>query len=303
MSRGLSDLHWSSQLFLSPEQMELHKQLCQGKRWVPANCRLLVTGLNYMCPLPCQCQGKYPRASSTKVNTETFREQHLWLTWLGGQVRGWCLARETVTSSKHPELRAARSLTWHRGEEKEGACPQPPMNIAILECWVILTWTILKMMRKLPQFKCTLSKWLKKTKMKKKFLYQQFHNWTPKSLNKFIIQTQLSLASMLFRLCKECRKEAVNIFLKEKEKQQTSHWRSCSSLGREGAFDLFSWNFHHKLDFFWSSLPLIQIYKDQPQVNHLTSPREQHSRNDTISYLFPITRTQSLEGWSGHTDK
>lgn len=58
-------------------------------------------------------------------------------------------------------------------------------------------------MRTTHQFRCTLNEEFKKKKEKK--------------LKKFIIQTQLSLASVLFRLCKECRKEPVNIFLKEKK--------------------------------------------------------------------------------------
>ena len=92
---------------------------------------------------------------------------------------------------------------------------------------------------------------------------------------------------MLLGLCKECRTEAVNIFLKEQKKNipgltltflQPS-WERGSSRPLFHEISIASLSFV-------SSLPPTQTPKNQPQLNHSTTPREQYSGNHTIPYVF-----------------
>lgn len=175
MCPGLSDLHWSSQLFHSPEQTGAPQTAVPGEKVSAcqmASChrpRLQVSPslpsarANTPEHLQTKWTGRYPGSS----------------TWLGRQVREWMVSGQGDSDKQQtPRTEGRRSLTWHKGKQEEG--PQPPKNTAILECRMILTWAILKMIGKLPQFKCTLSEWLKKTN-KEKVFYQQFHNSTLKN--------------------------------------------------------------------------------------------------------------------------
>lgn len=177
-----------------------------------------------------------------------------------------------------------------------------PTDTGIPGHWTIIAWTIWKMMRKLPWFRCNLKEQFKKKNNKPGFI----SNFTTlKKLKKFIIQTQLSLASVLFRLCKECRKEPVNIFLNgKKDISDLTLLFSQPSGERESSQTLF-----HEVSItsliFVSLLSPIQTHKNQPQLNHLTTPREQYLRNHTISYFFSPSRDHSplKGGWSEHTNE